>query len=63
MRSAPDLAERVARIEERMATREEVDALRATVERRETAARWLRGTLSTALVAAGFLALLLVFTR
>ena len=63
MRSAPDLAERVARIEERMATREEVDALRATVERRETAARWLRGSLSTALVAAGFLVLLLVFTR
>ncbi len=63
MRSAPDLAERVARIEERMATREEVDALRATVERRETAARWLRGALSTALVAAGFLVLLLVFTR
>ena len=63
MRSPPDLAERVARIEERMATREEVDALRATVERRETAARWLRGALSTAVIVAGFLALLLVFTR
>ena len=63
MPQPPDLAERVARIEERMATREEVDALRATVERRETAARWLRGALSTAVIVAGFLALLLVFTR
>ena len=63
MRGTPDLAERVARIEERMATREEVDALRATVERRETTARWLRGTLSTAVIVAGFLVLLLVFTR
>ena len=58
----PDLHERVARIEERMATREELDALRAAVERRDTAERWLRGTLSTAAIAAGFLALLLVFT-
>ena len=62
MQRPPDLAERVARIEERMATREEVDALRALVQRRETTARWLRGALSTAAIAAGFLALLLVFT-
>ena len=46
-----------------MATREEVDALRALVERRTAAARWLGGTLSTAVIVAGFLALLLVFTR
>ena len=46
-----------------MATREEVDELRALVERRETTARWLRGTLSTAIIVAGFLALLPVFTR
>ena len=63
MQRPPDLAERVARIEERMATREEVDALRAEVRRREASARWLRGTLSTAAIAAGFLALLLAFTR
>ena len=63
MRSAPDLAERVARIEERMATREEVAELRALVERRTAATRWLRGTLSTAVIALGFLVLLLVFTR
>ena len=59
----PDLQERVARIEEKMATREEVAALRALVERREVSARWLRGTLSTAAIALGFLALLLIFTR
>ena len=63
MQRPPDLAERVARIEEKMATRDELDELRATVERRDTAARWLRGMLSTAVIAAGFLALLLVFTR
>ena len=59
----PDLHERVARIEETMATREEVAALRARVARREASARWLRGALSTAAIAIGFLALLLVFTR
>ena len=59
----PDLAERVARIEETMATREEVAELRAQVERGETSARWLRGALSTAAIVLGFLALLLVFTR
>ena len=46
-----------------MATRDEVAELRALVERREASARWLRGTLSTAAIAAGFLVLLLVFTR
>ncbi len=63
MQRPPDLAERVARIEEKMATRDEVEELRALVERRDTTTRWLRGTLSTAVIAAGFLALLLVFTR
>ena len=63
MQRPPDLQERVARIEETMATREEVAALRARVARREASARWLRGTLSTAAIAAGFLALLLIFTR
>ena len=63
MQRPPDLHERVARIEETMATHEEVAELRALVERREATARWLRGTLSTAAIAAGFLALLLVFTR
>ena len=62
MQRQPDLAERVARIEEKMATREELDALRALVERQDTTTRWLRGILSTAVIAAGFLALLLVFT-
>ena len=63
MQRPPDLAERVARIEEKMATREEVAELRELIERRETTARWLRGALSTAVVALGFLALLLIFTR
>ena len=58
----PDLPARVARIEERMATRDELDELRALIERQAATARWLRGTLSTAVIAAGFLALLLVFT-
>ena len=63
MRRPPDLHERVARIEEKMATRDEVDDLRAEVRRHEASARWLRGTLSTAAIVLGFLALLLVFTR
>ena len=60
MRSPPDLAERVARIEERMTTREEIDALRAELRRHEASARWHRGVLSTAALV--FLALLFVFT-
>ena len=62
MQRPPDLAERVARIEERMATRDDLAELRALIETRHATARWLRGTLSTAAIAAGFLALLLVFT-
>ena len=63
MQRPPDLHERVARIEEKMATREEVDALRARIDRRDATARWLRGTASAAVIVAGFLALLLAFTR
>ena len=63
MQRPPDLAERVARIEETMATRDDLAELRTLVARREASARWLRGTLSTAAIAAGFLALLLIFTR
>ena len=62
MQRPPDLAERVARIEEKMATRDEVDALRALVERQGTTTRWLRGILSTAVIVLGFLVLLLAFT-
>ena len=58
----PDLAERVARIEERMATRDELDDLRAAVERQGATARWLGGAVSAAAIALGFLALLWVFT-
>ena len=63
MQRPPDLHERVARIEERMATRDDLAELRALVERRRRPLLgWLGGTLSTAAIAAGFLALLLVFT-
>ena len=62
MQRPPDLAERVARIEEKMATRDEVAELRAAVERQGTTTRWLRGILSTAVIALGFLVLLLAFT-
>ncbi len=63
MQRPPDLHERVARIGEKMAAREEVDALRARIDSQQATARWLRGTVSAAVVAAGFLALLPVFTR
>ena len=57
----PDLQERVARIEKKMATPEGVDEFRALVERQEMTARWLRGSLSTTIILAGFLALMLAF--
>ena len=63
MQRPPDLHERIARIEETMATRDDLAELRALVARREASARWLRGTLSTAAIALGFLVLLLIFTR
>ena len=62
MQRPPDLTERVARIEEKMATRDEVDALRTLVEHQGTTTRWLRGILSTAVIVLGFLVLLLAFT-
>ena len=62
MQRPPDLAERVARIEEKMATRDEVEELRAAVESQRASARWIGGALSTAVIALGFLALLLAFT-
>ena len=46
-----------------MATREEVDELRARVERSDTTALWLGRAQSTVAIVAGFLALLLIFTR
>ena len=62
MEPPPDLAERVARIEERMATRDELAELRAAVERRDAMARRLGRAVSAAAIALGFLALLWVFT-
>ena len=62
MQPPPDLAERVARIEERMATRDELAELRAAVERRDAMARRLGRAVSAALIATGFLALLWFFT-
>lgn len=63
MQHPPELQEHMARIQEKMATPEEIDEFRALVERREMTARWLRGKLSTTIILAGFLALLLAFTR
>ena len=63
MQRQPDLAERVARIEEKMATRDGLDELRALVERRTATARWFGGATSAALIAIGFVALVLVFAR
>ena len=58
----PDLAERVARIEEKMATRDEVDALRAEVAlMRRSPWRWLGGPVLVAALAVGFTALVLIF--
>lgn len=45
-----------------MATREELEALRAAVEKQGATARRLGGAVSTAAIALGFLALLWVFT-
>ena len=46
-----------------MATRDELAELRALVERRTATARWFGGAASAALIAIGFLALVLVFAR
>ena len=46
-----------------MATRDDIDQLRALIDERQATARWLRGTASAAVIAPCFLALLLIFTR
>ncbi len=64
MRQPPDLNERLARIEERMATRDDVDELRALLDRRASPGlRWAGRALFSAALTVGFLALVLVFTR
>ena len=64
MRSPPTIDERLARIEGRMATRDDVDALRASVERRGPGwPRWAAGALFGAALTLGFLALAVAFTR
>ena len=62
-RPPPDLHERVSRIEETMATRDEVAELRRLIEGRGAVLRWAGGALFGAAVALGFLALLLTVTR
>ena len=64
MQRPPDLNERPARIEEKMATRDDVEELRALVERRTAPGlRWAGRALFGAAIAMGFLALVLAFTR
>ena len=64
MQRSPDLNERLARIEERMATRDDVDELRALLDRRASPGlRWAGSALFSAALTVGFLALVLVFTR
>ena len=60
----PDLNERLVPVEEKMATRDDVAALRAAIESRgSTILRWLGGAVLAAAIAIGFLALVRVFTR
>ena len=64
MQRPPDLNERLARIEEKMATRDDVEALRALVDRRTAPGlRWAGGALFGAAVTIGFVALVLAFAR
>ena len=64
MQHPPDLNERLARIEEKMATREDVEALRALLDRRALPGlRRAGGVLFGAALTLGFLALVLAFTR
>ena len=58
-----DLNERLARIQEKLATCDELAELRTLVERRNTVARRIGRAASAAVIAAGSLALVLVFTR
>ena len=56
----PDLDERLARIEEKMATRDDVGELRALIKSRNSPMRrWLGG----AVVVLGFQTRVLIFTR
>ena len=62
MRSPPDLHERVARIEETMATRDDVAELRAEIARlRRLPWRGLGSAILVATLVIGFTALVLVF--
>ena len=64
MQHPPDLNERLARIEEKMATHDDLDELRALLERRALPGlRWAGGALFGAALTVGFLALVLAFTR
>ena len=64
MQRPPDLNERLARIEEKMATRDDVAELRTAFEANSRPmARWLGGAVIGAALTVGFLALILVFTR
>ena len=63
MQRPPDLHERVSRIEEKMAARDDVAELRGLIERRNSTARWLRANVSAIAIGAGFSALILIFTR
>ena len=64
MQRPPDLNERLARIEEKMATRDDLAELRAAFEaNRPPMARWLGGAVFAAVLAVGFPALVLIFTR
>ena len=64
MQRPPDLNERLGRIEEKMATRDDLAELRAAFEaNRPPMARWLGGAVFGAAPTVGFLALILIFTR
>ena len=64
MQRPPDLDERLSRIEEKMATREDLEALRALVDRRTAPGlRWAGRALFGAAIAIAFLALVLAFAR
>ena len=64
MQRPPDLNERLARIEEKMATRDDVAQLRSTIQSRGAPLhRWLGGAVFAAVLAVGFLALVPIFTR
>ncbi|MDE0048781.1 MAG: hypothetical protein OXO52_03280 [Rhodospirillales bacterium] len=62
-RPPPELHERVSRIEEKMAMRDEVAALRLLIETRNATLRRVGRALFGAAIAIGFLVLLLIVTR